>query len=185
MKTYYLIIISFLVVALGCEKDKDLSKTPPETPQLVKYDLNDDSADDFTIEYRWFTWDGINSSGDGISGTIEPLNQNSILFKRKGVTLFNQLNDTIKMEVTEPLYWETFQADLISISNSSENNYLWPNEWKIQSNTTQSSYYLGVKLKENESFLIGWVKFRIEKSTGEIQIIDKKLTSDSYIVIDK
>ena len=185
MKAYYVITISSVLLLYSCKKDDNLSKTPPQIPQAVEYDFNDDAIHDFMIEYRWFTWDGINSSGDGISGIISPLHQNLILRKRNEPAFFNQLHDTIQKDVEEPLYWENFQADLVSISNSSANNYLWPNAWGVHTTDSQDQYYLGITIKENENFLIGWLKFNIDKSTGTIQITDKKLSSGNIVIIDK
>ena len=190
MKTNYLWIILIAFILCSCEKndnsDENLSKNPPKIPEAVNYDLNDDSIDDIKIEYSWFTWDGINSSGDGISGSLEPLNESSVLLKQHDYTLFSKLNDTIKINTNDPYYWAKYLTpDLVSISTSSINDYLWPNEWEIKSNMTLDSYYLGIKINNNNSNLIGWIKIRIDKSTGDIQILDKKFTSEELIVIGK
>ncbi len=192
MRTNYLWILLTTFIIYSCEKDdnsnENLSKNPPETPEAVSYDLDDDSVNDIKIEYRQFTWDGINSSGDGISGLIEPLNESSILQKQNEYTLFNKLNDTIRINTTEPYYWEKYlDPDLVSISNSSVNDYLWPIEWKIQSNLNLDldSYYLGIMINNSNSNLIGWIKITINKSTGDIQILDKKFTAEEFIVIGK
>ncbi|MFB6344073.1 hypothetical protein ACE1ET_20310 [Saccharicrinis sp. FJH62] len=190
MKTKYIWIIFTTFIICSCEKDdnsnENLSKNPPETPEAVSYDLNDDSVNDIKIEYRWFTWDGINSSGDGISGLIEPLNESSILLKQNEYTLFNKLNDTIRINTTEPYYWEKYLAPaFVSISNSSVNDYLWPSEWKIQSNLNLDSYYLGIVINNSNNNLIGWIKITINKSTGDVQILDKKFTTEEFIVIEK
>jgi len=71
----------------------------------------------------------------------------------------------------------------VDITNSSKG--IWPNEWTIRNNSASESYYLGIRLKENNSFLVGWLKLDIDKTTGEIKIIDKNLTSNNYILIDK
>ena len=185
MKTYYFMIIFVAFCLFSCEKEDksnddlsinppDLSKNPPETPDAMNFDLNDDSVDDIKIEYRWIAWDGINSSGYIISGTIEPLNKSSILLKRDKNPLFNELNDTIRFNTNEPYYWEKYlHQSIVSISNSSVNDYLWPNEWRIHSNMTMDSYYLGIRINNN-SQLVGWIQIQIDKSTGAIQILNKK-----------
>lgn len=190
MKINFLLIPIFVFALFSCEKDDqsndNLSKKTPEPPKAVKYDLNDDSVDDINIDYSWFTWDGINSSGGGISGLIEPLNESSVLLKRNEYTLFSESNDTIRINTNEPYYWEKYlDPDLVSISNSSVNDYLWPNEWKIKSNKTMDFYYVGIKIEIDNSNMIGWIKIKIDKSTGNIMILDKKFTTEEYIVIGK
>lgn len=189
MKKYYLSSILICFVLFSCEKDEtndNMSEYPPILPETVYYDFNGDSINDFYIAYRWFTWDGYNCSGDAISGLIEPLNENSILLKQNEYTLFNMLNDTIRLNPDEPYYWEKYlPPHLVTISNSSVNGYLWPKDWRILSNKTLDSYYLGVTINENNHQLVGWIKLKIYKSSGSIQIIDKKYSSEGYIVIDK
>lgn len=186
MKSNFLWIILIALAFCSCEKDdnsnENLSKNPPQIPEAINYDLNDDSVDDIRIEYSWFTWDGINSSGDGISGEVKPLNDCSILFKHKEYSLFIEFNDTIKANINEPYYWEKYLSrDLVSISNSSDNEYLWPNEWIIQSGLSLDFYYLGLEINN----LIGWIKVEVDKSTGTIQVVDKKFTTAEFILVGK
>jgi hypothetical protein len=190
MKTNNLWIILIAVILCSCEKndtaDGKLSKNPPDMPKSVNYDLNDDSIDDIKIEYSLYTWDGINSSGDAIYGSLKPLNGCSVLLKQNDYTLFNKPNDIININANEPYYWEkNSNPDLVSILNSSENDYLWPNEWRIESDMTLDSYYLGVKINTNNNIHIGWIKLKINKSTGAINILDKKFTTEEFIVIGK
>jgi len=174
----------------SCKKDDNsdgnLSKNPPKTPEPVNYDLNDDSVDDIKIEYSWFTWDGINCSGEGISGSLEPLSGSSVLSKRNDYTLFNKLNDTIKINTNEPYYWEKYSNSvLITIMNSTENDYLWQNEWSVRSGMTLDTYYLGIKLNVNDNNLVGWIRIKINKLTGGIQVLEKKFTTEEFIVVGK
>lgn len=190
MKNNYLLILCMASMLYGCKKDEQssvtLSADPPKMPATATYDLNNDSSDDIKIEYRGFTWDGYRSSGDGISGLIEPLNETALWLKRDDYTLFAKVNDTIKLSPKEPYYWEKYSnPDLVSISNSSANNYLWPNRWIIMSNMTLDAYYVGIKLSKNDGNLLGWIKMTIDQSTGGIRIVDKKFTRNEYIVIGK
>lgn len=192
MKTNYLLILIIISILYSCEKDNksnDLNRVlseAPEVPKAMNCDLNGDSFNDIKVEYYWFTWDGVNCSGDGVSGTIKPFNGSSILLKRNEYALFNKLNDTINVNVSEPYYWEKYiNTNLVAISNSSVNAYLWPDEWKVQSNMSLDSYYLGVKIDKGTSTQLGWIKIKINKSTGEIEIIDKKFVTSEYIVIGK
>lgn len=186
MKTSYLCIVSIAFILCSCEKDENLSNNPLNMPKAVKYDLNDDSIDDIIIEYSLYEWDGTNSSGSGIAGSLQTLNGNSVLLKQNDYTLFNRLNDTIKINTKEPYYWaKDSNPFLVSISNSSDNDYLWPSEWKIQSNLNLDSYYLGIMITNDNNNQIGWIKMEINKSSGKIQISDKNFSSEEFIVIGK
>ncbi|MCX6223111.1 MAG: hypothetical protein NTZ69_19280 [Bacteroidia bacterium] len=186
MKTLYSLIICLFLIPYSCKKSDDLGTNPPKTPEMVMYDFNDDLVNDFSVKYTQVTWDGLNDCGDGIHGEITQLNQNPILKKLNDYSLFLQLNDTIKSDVSLPEYWEKYSgAGLVFISNSSKNNHLWQNEWGISSKNLQDTYYLGISINKNGSQLIGWLKLKIDKSSGRIQIADKKFTSGNFIVIDR
>lgn len=186
MKPIYLLIFFIIFSLYSCEKDEksdSLSKTPPKLPAATNYDLNDDSINDIRIEYGYFTWDGLQSSGDGIAGSIKPLNGSSILQKHDNLPLFNTINETISISTNEPFYWETILVFPL-VRLLTEDNY-WPNVWKISSNMTMDFYYLGITINKNNSNLLGWIKIKIDKSNGYIQIVDKKFTTESFIVIGK
>ena len=152
----------------------------------MRYDLNGDSEDDIAIEYRLFTWDGVGCSGDGYGGIVVPLNQNEILLNQNEKPLFIRLNDIIYKDVTEPLYWEKdVPPYVVSISNSSLNNYLWPNEWNIQSNYNQYTYYLGLIINKGDVQQLGWIKLSIDRFTGQILIVDKTFTTNGSIEVDR
>jgi hypothetical protein len=189
MKTYYFLLLFLVITLLSCEKDKqdeELSKNPPETPEAISYDLNNDAVNDIKVYYSSFTWDGFNCSGDGISGLIETLNDNAVLMQQNEYRLFNQFKDTLRINAAGPYYWEEYiRLALVSITNSSVNGYLWPKEWSIQSKPIQDSYYLGIIIKENNTPLIGWLKLKLDQSSGSIKIVDKKFTSENFIVIDR
>lgn len=183
MKTNYLLILSIIFIQFSCDNDDfDL----PKTPKAVNYDLNRDSHDDIRIEYQLFTWDGINSSGDGISGYIKPLNGTSIWVKQTEYSLFNKLNDTIALNPKKPYYWEDFlDALIVSASYSSVNKHAWTSEWRIHTKTAMDFYYLGIRINKNKKNLIGWIKIKVNQSTGQIQIVDKEFTEKDFIVIGK
>jgi hypothetical protein len=191
MKTGYTIFIcSLLLISLSCESDKEdgINGTPevPETPQTVALDVNDDGVDDFELQYGMFVWDGVGVSGFGISGRIDPLNENSLLFIRDAEmyshTLFNKRGDTINKDAAAPLEWNIMSAELVTISDM---NNLWPLEWNIMSENAPDSYYVGVKVKDGSEFMIGWLKLEINKDTGEAFVTDMEVTAEDEIVIDR
>lgn len=184
MKTCFLIVV--LGVALwGCKKDETLDHNIPERPEKVTYDLDGDAIDDITIEYINFTWDGINSSGMGLSGTVYPLNGASVLSKSNEPTLFIKINDTIKMNMNPPFHWETNRhKDLVTISDLWKDSEHWP-AWHIHSPEIMKLYFLGIKINTNDTPKIGWIQLQIDESTGAIKLTAKKFTTTEYIIAGK
>ena len=194
MRLVYKVLIFGLILFLhnSCRKSTSeingnipkQTKTQPTIPQTVDFDFNDDQIYDFEIEYSNFTWDGINCSGDGISGNFKPLNQNTILLRTNERTLFLQYNDTIKNTAENPSYWDNFRACVVSISTLPDGN-LWPIEWSVQSNQNQQVYYLGIKVVVKSGYSIGWLKLQVDKTSGIVEIKDKKITNASFIIVGK
>lgn len=190
MKVNLFILFTILCTFYSCEKEEELSETlrlsPPRVPKDMNIDLNNDAIDDLKIYYASFTWDGINSSGSGIAGIVEPINNSAILVNRHEKPLFNQIQDTIKLKVSEPLSWEMYvRPELVNTSNLPEKNNLWPKDWNIMSSESFGNYYLGIKLQSSSNPLIGWLKFDIDKATGVIQLVDQEFTSGKFVVINR
>jgi len=200
MKTaYYLGLIIFIAVFSSCEKDEDPEKIPLDLPETVKFDLNDDSIDDITIDYYRFWSSGLNGPevvGEGIMGYVEPLNNCLILKEVNGLALFNKLGDVIEKEPFVwyswefPIPWDEEPEDGINYSwevvsiYSSYVDESWPEEWSINSNLDLEYYYMGIRITDETSDQIGWIKLDIDKSTGIIHIVDKRFTTEESIVIE-
>ncbi len=152
-------------------------------PANITFDLNHDGIDDISIEYSSFTWDGRNTSGNGIDGKLAPLNGSSILAINNEATLFLEKNDIVPREVELPLDWTNSERDLVSVQTSYENGQKWPDEWDVNRKNSMCDY-LGVLIQKDKPF-VGWVKIKINISSGEVLIIDKEFTSGEYIVIDR
>jgi hypothetical protein len=186
MKTMYLYAFCLLAIVSGCESNENEPIPDFESPEGAQYDFDEDGINDFSIDYNTFVWDGVNSSGWGVAGLLKPLNENSILHKRDvnyvTAALFSKKNDVITADISLPLEWETYHARLADIYDPDKNvNQVW----NIHSANAPDSYYLGIKIKKENGFLIGWVKLEIDKATGQISIVDKKLTTDNSILIDR
>lgn len=190
MKIIYNTLLAFFLILLlnNCEKDKSedigLSKTLPQSPQMTYYDLNDDLVNDFKLEYQIYTWDGINSSGDGISADFQALNQSLILRKADHFSLFLAPGDTIKNVIEPPFYWDEYMASLVSISTLTD-AYVWASEWKIHCDQDQDFYYLGIKLRKDNSYSLGWMKLQIDTSNGVVVFVEEKFSNDDYILVGK
>ncbi len=187
MKIYSLFIISLSIIICSCNKDNDDTlDSNLLIPQKANVDLNNDSIDDFIVHFVWGPWEGVNNSGYYLTGDIEPQNDNLLLSKQNKNAFFIQQNDTIKVELSDSLSWKNTSIHFVTMSNDLlKENYSWPTEWIIQNHNSFESYFIGIKLIENNSSLIGWMKIEISSSTGEIKISDKQITSDEYIVINK
>src|SRR6188472_3183986 len=107
MKKNTLFCMALLVVTFSCEEANEevisneafLLENLPQAPPTQRFDLNNDGVDDFQLLYRLFIWDGINSTGYGLSGNYHPLGDNLMLQKRSDdflvIPLFNKFNDTV------------------------------------------------------------------------------------------
>lgn len=176
----YCLLICVLVAFFGCESNDDINTEPPEIPDAVTLDLNNDGIDDirFTV--------GPDDVGVGYAGYVYPLNEALIGLSTESENSWifdNRLNNTIKKGETNFYTWYPSNLGFISIYNTSEG--LWPDEWTIGGQKTSNPLYLGVQIKENDQILVGWLKLEIDKKTGVVDVIDQQFTSDNYIVIDR
>ena len=185
-KIYRILFISaFIANIYSCEKD---SSTHTKIPQSFDCDFNDDQIIDFRIEYSLNTWDGYDNQGNPIggdckSGGLLPLNENSILCNHAEGWLFRTINDTIYSNVSDSDYFSSSKAVLVSISTTSGSGSGWEKEWSIAGDLSQDYYYLGFKIINGDNYLLGWLKLYINKTTGEIVIIDKRTTNNDFIIV--
>lgn len=179
----------FLMLVISCSKDDDgvevFSKEPPEIPQDLLFDLNDDGIDD--VSFKYFPDDVITDGTVGYYGYVNPLNGGSLLLLSKpnegAYVLEIQEGDTIRKEESESFVWYPSSWGFIGIDDSPEG--IWPNKWTLSSTKKSNPYYLGLQVKENDIFSLGWLKLEIDKKTGVIEIIDHELTNDNVLVIDR
>lgn len=173
-----------LMVAFGCEKNDGLNMEPPEIPNAVKFDLNDDGFDDILFETGQ---DDVLTDGTaGFAGYVYPLNENLVMISTKSENSWifdNQLNDTIRKGETNSYTWYPSNLGFISIDDSPQG--VWPDEWTVSGEGASNPYYLGIQIKENDNFLVGWLKLEINKKTAEVSLIGHKVTSMEFIVIDE
>lgn len=187
-KTIFYVIFFTLVIC--CTKDDEkvkelaLSSEPPEIPQTVKFDLNSDGIDDISFE---FGPDDVVTDGTvGYYGSVYPLNGAMLLLETLtdgAYALETQLNDSLRKEETTSLTWYPSNWIFMFIDDSPEG--LWPNDWSLSSTNKSNPYYLGLQVKQNDTFLLGWLKLEIDTKTGVIEIIDHEITSDDFIVVDR
>ncbi|WP_299537438.1 hypothetical protein [Ulvibacterium sp.] len=159
----------------------------PELPDAADYDLNVDTIDDFQIDYVLGSWDGVDESGQLISGFLESLNESTVLVRSgenpPNPILFNRPEDTIWNVPRENFKWND-DPDPITITEIRQAaDGIWPDEWSVNSEFNTNPYYLGIRVKEDEDFLVGWIKLEIDRTTGEISFEQFRLAAGEYIVI--
>ncbi len=194
-KAYVLFFLILLLINVGCDKNDNgdgiqkverFGEGTPAVPNAVTYDLNADSVDDFQVDYDLGIWDGANESGFLVLGVLESIDESAALIKvNEGIDteiLFNRPNDTIWREPMEPFKWnESGQVHITEIWQGGDG--IWSEEWTVNSEFNSNPYYLGVRVKENEDFLVGWIKLEIDKTNGKIKFERYRLTADEFIII--
>lgn len=73
--------------------------------------------------------------------------------------LFAQMGDSIQWQGTYPQSW-TYLGWFASLYQGSDG--IWSKEWLIESKKISSPYYVGVRIREEDKFLIGWLKLEID-----------------------
>jgi hypothetical protein len=180
-------ISAFIATFYSCEKDVENHLMIPQIPQSYDCDFNDDKIIDFRIEYSSGIYDGFDflgnpTGGDYISGDLKSLNKNSVLLNDDNGRLFRAINDTIYSNVSDSDYFSS-DVGLVSIHTTSGSGSVWEKEWSIAGDLSQDYYYLGFKTMDDDNYLLGWLKLHINKTTGEIVIIDKRTTNKDFIIV--
>ncbi len=180
----YCLFIYVLIVFYSCKNNDDLATHPPDIPDAVTFDLNDDGFDD--IRFLVGPDDVLTDGTVGYAGYIYALNEALLLLPTENDTSWvfdNQLNDTIKKVESKSYTWYPSNLGFISIDDSPEG--IWPDEWTISGQKSSDPYYLGIQIMENNDFMVGWLKLEINKNTAEVNLIDQQFTAEEYIVIRK
>jgi len=182
MRNLILILIS-LVLIISCEEGKDLTddNLKPEIPVNDSIDINSDQIFDFVISYKEFATYDEPSSGGSIIGSINPLNQNQLLYRKNVGYLFLDINDTIRKASNSNSDWNGYSADLVSIDRVNEN---WNRTWTVISEKT-NFYFLAYKLVVNDSEKIGWICLDFATINGEMFISDGDYSDNDELIIYK
>jgi hypothetical protein len=183
MKYFVLIVVSVILIT-SCEKKIDSNEVKqnanrPDIPPTDSIDINSDHVIDFVISYNELATADNPSSGGSIIGSINPLDENQLLYRNLVGNLFLSINDTIRNNNNNNSIWNSFPADLIAISRHYEN---WDKKWNIISDLT-SDYFLAYKLKTNDSEEIGWILLNFNLESGEVTILDKEISNSEELII--
>lgn len=180
----------FLMFVIGCTKndtkleEQQFGSEPPKVPKRVEFDLNNDGIDDVSFEFG--PNDLVTDGTVGYYGSVNPLNGSLLLLVIRddaAYALETQLNDTIRKDESTSLTWYTSNWLFMDIDDTAEG--LWPTDWFLSSSIKSNPYYVGIQVKENDAFLLGWLKLEIDKTTAVIEIVDYELTSENLLVVDR
>lgn len=181
---------ALLLIVIGCSKNEEqteelqLSTEPPEIPQTVNFDINEDGLDDIRFQ---FGIDDVATNGTpGYYGSVYPMNGALLMLLSRddgAYALEPQLNDIIKKEEGTSITWYPANWIIMFIDDTLEG--LWPNTWTLGSSRKTNPYYLGIQVKEGETLSLGWLKLEIDMKTGKIELLDYELTSGDFLVINR
>ncbi len=180
----FCLFICVLIFFYSCENNDDLATNPPDIPNAVNFDLNDDGFND--IRFLVGPDDVLTDGTVGYAGYVYPLNEALLLMSTSNDNSWifdNQLNDTIKKAEGDSYTWYPSNLGFISTDDSPEG--IWPDEWTISGQKKSNPYYLGIQIRENNDFMVGWLKLEINKKTAKVNLIDQQFTAYKYSVIDK
>jgi len=182
-KTVALLIIGLTL--FSCEKDEitDSCKKDEITDSRKiiseSIDLNSDNKPDFKIIFFELATTDIPSSAGETFRKITPIDGNSILYGGNDGYLFLQEGDVIKKEASGNYKWFSYGANLISKKRKGQ---IYDEFWTVLSGSN-ANYYLGIKIKEGENEKIGWVKLDFDILTGEIYLLNSKISSSDELII--
>ena len=79
----------------------------------------------------------------------------------------------IKTIVETPLVWNDvgLSDHIITVRKTAAD--LWPTTWEINSELERESYFVGLKIINNNIAQLGWVELAFGTSTGKVSIEDK------------
>lgn len=164
-----------LTLLLSCQGDDSppavTNDNPPENPEIIQIDLDDNGTIDFKISYGWVEIDGDGPSSSAITAVIHCMDKNELLHKREAPNLFLRDLSNIQDDVESPLVWLNIGFEIVSIYNDLERN--WPSIWEVASDENRSSYFIGMKLIDDSESRRGWMELEIDINTGQIEIVRK------------
>jgi hypothetical protein len=179
-----LLIALLSIVFLSCENNKEedglLKLSVPKAPKTETIDLSDDNIPDIEISYYELQTLDIPSSGGSIVGSISPIGDTMLLYKKSGESPLLKKSDVIyKADKTETK-WYKFPKDIVSINRKLDT---WDKSWKVLNYNNLSEYYVGIKLISDSYEKIGWIKLSISTTNGKIDILDKSFTPNESLEI--
>jgi len=164
---FYFLLLFYLV---SC--NNNWSETPPEIPDTLTIDVDDDGQVDFVLEY-FFGYIFATDGDEQITGSFHPEGNNLVLHKTDHQNLFLRDVSEISEIVEEPLFWNDkgWSEEIIAIQNNTEG--LWPPEWELKSEDDHDTYFIGLKFASNNEIKVGWVELEFNVASGEAILVNK------------
>jgi len=181
MRNKLVLLIGLAVlICSGCSKNEtdeltfDLTNDTTIIPSNIEIDIDENGVVDYIIEYYYVLIEGLITSA-GIVAVIEQQGENEVLTNKQGSDFAIISLEEIKLDVSEPLVWDnSFGADIVSLYNHSPTNQ-WRTQWEINSDLQHSSYFVGLKINNDNVSQLAWIEIEIDTSNGNISIIDNGL----------
>lgn len=167
----FILSLSFLFLFLITHAQKRT-----KIPLDYTMDIDGDSIDDFSIHYSSIATLDIPASHISISGSIEPLNQNKLLWADKGKLLMLQKIDSNHFIQPKNSFWTKEECLLVSISANKE---VWQKEWTVLS---EEPFYLVAQIVKEGQHLIACLKLSLNKDNGKVELIDKCISRQTMML---
>jgi hypothetical protein len=156
----------------------------PSRHETKEFDLNNDLINDVRIQYIAMTWDGVGPDGTGdlIEGEILPINNTRLLSKEVSGSLFPPLKDTLHFQMKSPYSWDVSSHNLVEIRTYINK---WPKVWTVNFAEASEYFYIAFVKTTDTRNQLGWIRIKIDTSTGLIEIIDTKISDQDFLIIGK
>jgi hypothetical protein len=182
---FFWIVISIIIIS-SCEEDniyEDTSEIKDEDnycPLLNIYapeiDIDENDTIDYNYKVNFITTTTTCETCENIVKayiSINPLNENKLLFSNYGPYFGGKYGDTIHFANTDTLYWNS--------DNKVIRGYpLFNNVWKKEDSLLVQHGYIPVMIKKNKDFHCGWLELSVifNECTFNFFIVDKYLNNN-------
>lgn len=171
-------LLCFCLLISACKNPNKINFNKIETPKDYSIDIDNNGQDDFEIYYKQLQTEDIPVSGASINGEIRFINNGAFFCNIYGAyseCLFLSKGDSIKTDLATN-NWNYYPVSLISIGWQ---NGKWDKNWFVNASVS-GDYYLGFKMQDN----LGYLKLDLNTETGEIKVLDSKVTKDDFLIIE-
>ena len=156
------------------EEDKKPFNVRPIFFDKLPFDINGDSIVDFMAEYVLIGHES-HSHWKCTIRQVESINQSFLTHFDMKTKSFLMAGDTLKDYANKK--WSN-RADVLVRQKSP---YIWgPSRNDIKD---QAEFYCGLKFTIGTQSFLGWIKFRVEPTSGELLVLDKEMKRGDSIIV--
>ncbi len=179
------ITLSLCLLLNACKQD---ALDPSiKTPKNCKIDIENDGVNDFEIIYSLSTRENAGMTEKRIEGKLLPLANTFYLMSPHLVglpVLFLAAGDSINrissQDTIRGRIWGSYTNTVIGINGINDS---WDDNWLVVS-ASETNNYNAFKLIRKNKTKIGYMKLDFDTKTGEIKVLDSKLTTDDFLIIE-